>query len=691
MAELENYYDDVDAAEGSFWHNVMPTHSPQQGGAAPAGPAVPKLAIPESASGHVLQVEPATASSAHSGSGTSVHSEVYYEGGEHAAELMRMELAKVKMRGALRVKKLRFWNTFRFKTTSAMFLLILVVLAVLVSVIFTIYARSVKDFEVAAGKKNVEQAVSLIGSSLSTLRNQAVTWCCWDDARFWMVSNDPNGDFWKAYFSIDQSPYFNANALIYVTLDSKVFAYQAFDYTKQGATTLPQNLLDTVVGLAGDLYVGLISDETNSWVYEMVSVPVLFTNCSGDPAGYYVVLREPSIDVKYAVTLCPLCVSAYATSSVPEQFKSQAKSLSKGDTVKLEPHIFTLDGEKVSIKLGVSRSSNMSCADYMSNREHNLISASVVIADQEGRPSLLLVTYGNRYLHSISRQSFTSQGVAFAVICFVFLLFTVLFMEFFVTRRVTSLVRAINKLTTCKNFANRITTRGRDELQLIAESVNFMLDQVESEQQKTNLILYNTFPKDVVQRLKDGVEISDYYPETTVLFADICNFTEWSSKRSPTRVVQVLNHMFSAIDLATSRSGVTKVKTIGDAYLAVAGIPEQKPDHAALVVNLGLIIVRIVRQVAIKEGEPLEVRVGVHSGPISTGVLGLHRFIWDVWGDTVNTSSRLQSSSAPGAVHCSAATYELCQNDFVFDGPHTVELKGKGTQTAYFAVARKHW
>eukprot|EP01105_Mastigella_eilhardi_P019005 TRINITY_DN4451_c0_g1_i1.p1 TRINITY_DN4451_c0_g1~~TRINITY_DN4451_c0_g1_i1.p1 ORF type:complete len:970 (-),score=216.91 TRINITY_DN4451_c0_g1_i1:77-2818(-) len=610
-----------------------------------------------------------------------------YEEGEYATNALRFELSKFKQRSNLHIKRLNCWRNFRFKTTGCMLFVAVLGLALMLSLVFSVFLTSARNVEEKAQKREMEQAISVMRSSLGTLRQMAAVWACSDEAVAWLERGDPTGYYWQTHFAIDRNVFFNSTAILFVTLEAKAFAYQ---HAGAVLSPFPVNVLDTVSAQAVRQYAGLVSDANNTFLYEMVSLPLLTTSCTGDPAGFFVVLREPRIDVNYTVTLCPLCISAFAAAEVPQSLEKQSRSLGKsGKLVQLLPTTFTFQGEEVALQLGVSRDGASSCSEQWGGRTHNLVSTAVMVADQDNRPSMFLIAYGKRYLRSFSAANLSTEAVALVALCLVFIVFSLLFMEFCVLHRITKLVHSVKKITSNKNFARRLHVHTHDELQLMAEAVNFMLDEVQSEQRKTDLILYNTFPKDVVQRLKDGSEISDFFPDTTVLLADLCNFTEWSSTKSPIKVVQVLNHVFSAIDIATSREGVTKVKTIGDAYLAVSGVPRRDPDHASHIISLALLIVKIVRQVGKLEKEPLDVRIGVHSGPISAGVLGLHRFIWDVWGDTVNTASRLQVGARPGTVHCSARTFELARNDFSFDGPHKEQLKGLGEQPTYFVLHKR--
>jgi class 3 adenylate cyclase len=210
-----------------------------------------------------------------------------------------------------------------------------------------------------------------------------------------------------------------------------------------------------------------------------------------------------------------------------------------------------------------------------------------------------------------------------------------------------------------------------------------------AEQERSERLLLNVLPAPIAARLKqaDGV-IADEFPEVTVLFADIVDFTVRSQASTPEQVVQVLDDLFSAFDELARQRGLEKIKTIGDAYMVVGGLPEPRPDHAGAVAEMALAMREEVARRDDPGGRPLAVRIGIDTGPVVAGVIGRSRFSYDLWGDTVNTASRMESHGVTGCIQVTARTYERLRDDFRFQRRGPIPVKGKGEIVTYFLVGR---
>ncbi|MBI2762364.1 MAG: adenylate/guanylate cyclase domain-containing protein [Chloroflexi bacterium] len=203
-------------------------------------------------------------------------------------------------------------------------------------------------------------------------------------------------------------------------------------------------------------------------------------------------------------------------------------------------------------------------------------------------------------------------------------------------------------------------------------------------------LLLNVLPRSIAERLKHtpGI-IADRHEDVTVLFADIADFTPFAERTSPERVVGVLDQIFSAFDELTRRRGLEKIKTVGDAYMVVGGLPEPRPDHAPAVVELALEMQAEMTRLREAAGLELELRIGIASGPVVAGVIGQHRFLYDLWGDTVNTSSRMESHGVVGRIQVTEGTVQRLSDRYQFEGRGAIEIKGKGPLTTYLLVGRK--
>jgi len=213
---------------------------------------------------------------------------------------------------------------------------------------------------------------------------------------------------------------------------------------------------------------------------------------------------------------------------------------------------------------------------------------------------------------------------------------------------------------------------------------------LQREEEKSERLLLNVLPAPIADRLKrtDGV-IADAFPDVTVLFADLVDFTRQSQRIAPERMVQVLNDLFSAFDELARRHGLEKIKTIGDAYMVAGGLPEPRPHHAEAVADMALAIRAEVARRSDPAGEPLAVRIGIDTGPVVAGVIGTQRFIYDLWGDTVNTASRMESQGATGCIQVTDRTYRRLRDGYRLQRRGPIPVKGKGEMVTWFLLGRK--
>ena len=217
-----------------------------------------------------------------------------------------------------------------------------------------------------------------------------------------------------------------------------------------------------------------------------------------------------------------------------------------------------------------------------------------------------------------------------------------------------------------------------------------VLHALELEQARSEKLLLNILPQTVAQRLKsDETRIADSHSDVTIMFADLVDFTKLSTNMPPAELVSLLNQVFSEFDRLAEKHGLEKIKTIGDAYMAVAGAPNARPDHAHVVADMALEMQAELANMAMQTGKNLKMRIGINSGPVVAGVIGSTKFSYDLWGDTVNLASRMEQSGIPNGIQVAQATYELLRDDYAFESRGNIPLKGKGETEAYILQARK--
>ncbi len=211
-------------------------------------------------------------------------------------------------------------------------------------------------------------------------------------------------------------------------------------------------------------------------------------------------------------------------------------------------------------------------------------------------------------------------------------------------------------------------------------------NQIIQEQEKADNLLLNILPPAIANRMKNGEgQIVDHYSSVSVLFCDLVDFTPYAAQHAPEEIVDLLNRIFSDFDQLCQQLGAEKIKTIGDAYMAVAGLQDAQPDHAQRLAQLALDMVALVRATY----PDFQIRVGLHSGEVVAGVIGTSKFSYDLWGDTVNLAARLESTGEVGKIQCSAQTRDLIQPDFELEYRGKINLKGKGEVDTYFVKSRK--
>ncbi|MCQ4190634.1 adenylate/guanylate cyclase domain-containing protein [Methylocystis suflitae] len=261
------------------------------------------------------------------------------------------------------------------------------------------------------------------------------------------------------------------------------------------------------------------------------------------------------------------------------------------------------------------------------------------------------------------------------------------------------------------NLAAQASVFGSDEISELATTVNTMaanlnvafdkledkiklsgkaLSDLEIERSRSEKLLHNILPAAIAERLRGGEEtIAEVFPEVTVFFSDIVGFTGLSAKLGPHATVNMLNVLFEKFDELVEKHGVEKIKTIGDSYMVVGGVPNRDPLHCQHIAEFALDAQSFIASFAEGVPYPLQMRMGVHTGTVAAGVVGKKRFSYDLWGDVVNVASRFESTSQPDKIHVSEAVKVRLSDDYVLVDGGTVELKGKEATRSFFLIGKK--
>jgi adenylate cyclase len=214
------------------------------------------------------------------------------------------------------------------------------------------------------------------------------------------------------------------------------------------------------------------------------------------------------------------------------------------------------------------------------------------------------------------------------------------------------------------------------------------LTKIENEKRHSEALLRNILPAEIAGRLRTGESnIADHFEDATVIFADVVGFGKITARMKAYEIVGCLNQLFSEFDRLAEDVAVEKIKTIGDNYMAVAGVPRPRPGHARTAAKLALDMIAATARLQPRLPVPFSIRVGLHSGPVMAGVIGTRKFAYDVWGDTVNIAARIEAASQPNRVLISAATAKMLGGDFKMDGPHKIDNKEQRELEGFFISA----
>ena len=293
---------------------------------------------------------------------------------------------------------------------------------------------------------------------------------------------------------------------------------------------------------------------------------------------------------------------------------------------------------------------------------------------------------------------------------FALVVFSIIFLQQRYAVRASKLMNFVRRIDE-DGLKNKAPVSGKDEIGELAIALNLMAEkldvafekleekiklsentliELEIEKLRSNKLLQNILPEAIAKRLQNGEEtIAEIFPEVTVLFCDIVGFTDLSAKLGPQGTVKLLSTLFAELDELAEIHQVEKIKTIGDCYMVVGGVPKRDALHCQHIAEFALDAIKLVERLSANLLLPIKMRIGIHTGTVAAGVVGKKKFSYDLWGDVVNVASRFESTSKPDSIHVSEAVRVRLGDDFMFQDCGSVELKGKGTVASYFLLGQK--
>ena len=339
----------------------------------------------------------------------------------------------------------------------------------------------------------------------------------------------------------------------------------------------------------------------------------------------------------------------------------------------------------------------------------NSVSAYIPLTDLAGEPlrdekgrclGVLGVDITDRKMRA-ALDATSSLAFKLSLAAVALALFVSIAMGTVLTRSILALTSTVKRFAE-KDFTARVPTLPPDEIgqlgknfdvmaetiQLHSENLEDLVKQrtseLQAEKQTSERLLLNVLPGPIAERLKTGESlIVDRFENVSVLFADLVGFTLHAAKTSPEELVTMLNELFSMFDKLAEQHGLEKIKTIGDSYMVVAGIPQPVADHAIAIAHMATDMIKGFDEYTKRTGSQLSIRIGIHSGSVVAGVIGTKKFIYDLWGDTVNTASRMESTAIPGRIQISDTTHALLVEHFECEERGEIEVKGKGKMRTY--------
>jgi class 3 adenylate cyclase len=430
---------------------------------------------------------------------------------------------------------------------------------------------------------------------------------------------------------------------------------------------------------------------------------------------------EPKL-IKFAYLIAPGETADKPRFVVDADVLDLRARLARGEKLAAHEDISHFDKEYEADKVPLLKQALVDCnaqfePDFVYDKDFDLtsVSAYIPLADLSGKPlrddkGACLGVLGVDISDAKMQTALDDAGglaikLSLAVIALA--LIVSIAMGTVLTRSIMALASAVRRFAE-KDFGARTQVRTRDEIGQLGKDFNAMAETIQlhsehleelvkqrtfeltEEKATSERLLLNVLPGPIAERLKHGESlIVDRFDAVSVMFADIAGFTAMSSRTTPEELVTMLNELFSLFDKLAEQHGIEKIKTIGDAYMAVAGIPQPVADHATAIAHMALDMQAGVDAYAKRTSSELSIRIGIHTGSVVAGVIGTKKFIYDLWGDTVNTASRMESSGLPGRIQVTETTHKLLAEQFDFEPRGAIEIKGKGAMNTYLLVRQR--
>jgi adenylate cyclase len=565
--------------------------------------------------------------------------------------------------------------TLRNKTLFAIGMTLAGLIGVVHLTASTILLNGFTALEEEEAKRNVQRVLDAFANSQEELKTLNSQWGIWDET--YRFIEDGNQGYIDRNLGVLSLASLGANAILFINREGELVFGQGFDLIRQQLVPIPSEVSEMISTTSNFLFnpqeswTGIVTLDTRPLT--IATGPILNSQGNLPSRGTLAIARVlDRREIERLAKLTHLDVRAYGLldPTLPAEFQETIARLSEMS-----------DNPPIWIKPLNS--------DWMAGYS--------LLPDIYGKPAVLLELNLRRDIFHQGQISLRYLIAALIIVGLVFGVCTLLLLEKMVLARLSALSRDVKTIDNRRDLALRVAISGQDELSSLAQTINAMLETLESsakdlasEREKAEQLLLNILPGAIADRLKGHEEnIADSFAEVTVLFADIVGFTQLSSQIEASELVQLLNNIFSRFDRTLERYQLEKIKTIGDCYMVVSGMPIPCNDSAGAIAEMALEMQAEIARFNAEFHQSLTMRMGIHTGPVVAGVIGIKKFIYDLWGDTVNTASRMESHGIPGQIQVSKATYECLQDRYDFEARGTIQIKGKGEMQVYLLKGRK--
>jgi adenylate cyclase len=577
----------------------------------------------------------------------------------------------------------------RQKTLLLIGLTLVGLVGVLYAMLSTIFRSSFAELEERNAHQNMRRVQEAVFEELETLNTTTADYAKWDDT--YAFIQRVNENFVRANLLDENFVRLRLNMVLLFNTKGEQVVGKGFNLEQEKEIPIPESLKkhltpesillnhpDTTSRIVGILLLpeGAVAIASN---------PILTSQGTGPSRGSLIMasyINNKRVQELAKRTQLSLTLYRVDDTQLPSDFQAVRSSLEKT--------------ELASSNTQTERSTK-GAPIIIRPLNANVIAGYTLARDIYGKPALLLRADMPRDIYKQGQISLQYLILSLFGVGIVFILGTLFLLEKMVLSRLANLSNNVEQIGTNTDLSLRVFVTGNDELTTLGNTINSMLNALESysqnlvaEREKVERLLLNILPESIAKRLeKDQETIADSFEEATVLFADIVNFTNLSSEISPTELVNLLNEIFSRFDRLVERYGLEKIKTIGDSYMVVGGLPLPRVDHVEAVADFALAMQREIQEFNAEKSQSFSMRIGINTGPVVAGVIGLKKFIYDLWGDTVNTASRMESHGIPGSIQVSSSTYERLKDKYVFQERGVIYVKGKGEMTTYLLNSRK--